>query len=254
MARKQDGVELVLVDLERFVLEVVPSEGAPFRLALDNLFVREQHRPDPGRSERIESAIAEICAPHQPAGDRSEARPLLRPVVRPAAALPEGGAVGRPFVPWLVEALVIDRPGTIAHVSPPQLAAWGWGVDEALRIAHANLAEASEPAYRSSLLTRPGWLASRRSELQGRPVAAIPHRAELLLCGDADPEAVHCLARAALASYGAAAGPISPALYSVDDAGAVIELRVDPDHWGYDDVQKGHAVLAAVESGELDRP
>ena len=59
----------------------------------------------------------------------AEARPLLRPVLRPVTFVlgaPPSDAVllARPFVPFLQEMVVIDAPDSMAYVTSATMADW----------------------------------------------------------------------------------------------------------------------------------
>jgi hypothetical protein len=95
----------------------------------------------------------------------------------------------------------------------------------------------------------PGWLASFRDRVEGRPLAAVPERSTLLVTGDGDPAAIERLVASADREFRAAPRSISPALYTVDDAGRVVPYELPADHPLHARVHEGRIHLAAVEYG-----
>ena len=77
--------------------------------------------------------------------------------------------------------------------------------------------------YETSRLLRPGFLASFAGRVEGRPIAILPERSTLLIGGDARPEMVERLSESAERGVrGCVPRCLTPALYTVDDAGRVV--------------------------------
>ncbi len=268
----RDDVELAVPDPQGLSLDVVPRDGATFRLGLSDLWVQCRDLPPEQRLEaldrRLEAALHPPAAPTDPA----EARRALRSLLRPASAVSSGLGADDPLIWWptlpcLVEALVCDLGESFAFVRASDLERWGLSPDRALRHARRNLGDealapwdprAAPPlleldgdgAWGPARLLEPGWLAGQRAAVGAPPVAAAPHAAQLLHTGHT-PAALSRLARSAEAEYLAAPRPISPALYEA--AGdRPRPLQLPADHPAAEAVALGHLRLAADEYGAAD--
>jgi hypothetical protein len=165
---------------------------------------------------------------------------------------------------------VVDGDTAVRYVTAKDLEVWG--VDRAavlesgleylrsLGVAvtpydpdspNAILMEASEDSFQAARLAIPGLLAEFTSHVNGRPIAAIPHRDLLLVAGDADPAVVGRLCEVAWREYEAAARKISPALYTSGPDGSVVPYPADacPEH--YARIRDAHLQIRAVEYAEL---
>jgi len=239
---------------------------------LDNLFAETRELSPDDRRAAVRRFVDRMAFPPEAPKRWEDVRPLLRPVLRSMSffddpAITEIGAIWREVVPFLAEAAVIDLPTTMTYVTMANLETWGVSVDEVLtaaRDAFAPWAEhgiepydddasspvwwvAADDAYESSRLLVPGWLARFAGRVRGRPVAAVPHRGLVLIGGDGDAELVERLAATAEGEYHESARAISPALYTVDDAGALLPFTLGADDPLAGEVGRGHRIMAAHE-------
>lgn len=178
----------------------------------------------------------------------------------------------RDVLPFLVELLVVDRPASMAIVTPAKVELWGVPESEVRRSAHENaeafrntpleqyldrfggiftVAETGpNDAYASSRLLLPGWLASMNGKVPGRPLAIVPDRGTLYVAGDADPEAGIWLGETAQREWQASTRALSPVVYTVDDAGSVVPYRrPESDSLGRL-LRRGEGLLLAKEYAE----
>jgi hypothetical protein len=108
----------------------------------------------------------------------------------------------RPLNEHLAVEVVYDQPSSIANVLPDQLERWGISFDEALRSARANLRDRTTGTFRrhgDGVFVSPwqdAYDASRlvltelisRLDVQGDPVALLPHRDHLIVTGSDDAD------------------------------------------------------------------
>ena len=200
------------------------------------------------------------------------ARGRLVPVLR-AATIFQGkfdgnkGPIRRRFLSFLVTAVGIDSDNSFQYVSDTQVGEWNVDLDTVFTTAHDNAVRffdgsdvaryggassalwhvARDDSYESSRILVPGWLAGFEGRVSGRPVAIVPSRSRLIVGGDGDEAGLAQLIESAQREYAASPRSISPALYTVDDAGAVIPLVLPPSHPLAGKVVVGHAMLAADE-------
>lgn len=173
----------------------------------------------------------------------NQARSLIVPVLRAttspaqawaaAATDPERALVRRRFVPFLHALLAVEHEDRLAFVSAGDLAAWGVDQAEAETWARMNLDPVAGLRQRTdglwqlavgdgndaSRLLLPRWLASFRDKVEGLPLAIAPYPGALLVGGEPQAGLLAELAARAWASEG---GPISPALYTVDEQERVV--------------------------------
>jgi hypothetical protein len=169
----------------------------------------------------------------------------VRLVLRPEARV--GAFVARPFAPFVVVSLArVDARSDVRYLTADDLRGEGSSVDEAFARASSR-ARVVAPAgtvvrapCASGLLALPGWLASFRAG--GRPVASIPDRDVVVVSLDARPEGVARFADDARRAFHDASRPLSPALYTLDDDGAVAPFT--------DGAPLGHALLASTAYAE----
>jgi hypothetical protein len=114
----------------------------------------------------------------------------------------------RPLTEHLVVSVVYDWPSSMCEVGEETFKEWDVTLDYALEQATRNLAGMSEgdfleiapgvlaapwdDSYQSSRLVLADRVASLR--LKGQPVATVPVRNELLICGSDDPDGIAALA------------------------------------------------------------
>lgn len=250
----------------------VERNGDTRQVYLNNLFAETRELPPEERRNRILFFLTSISEDHDEGWD--EVQSMLRLVLRPCTAnaliAPDGQLdvpMARPAMPFLNALVVVDRPTSMAYVS--QKLAEGWEVtpEEVFAAASKNLGAfegelevydrrhgplftlPGTDDYAASRLLVPGWLASFQGKVEGRrPLAIVPERSTLFVGGDANPELVKWLAETAQREFDAANRSISPAVYTVDDAGQVVPYQ-RTDALG-PLLRRGHAILAAREYSE----
>ncbi len=258
-------VELVLQDAEEFALDVVVGgeQGGTHRIYLDNLFAATRDLEPSERRAAIDRFCSEMLRPRAARGSWPVDRERLRPVLRARMTFSGMPVVRQSALPHLVEAVVIDSPASIAYATADDLKSWGIERDLAFETARANLSATlseddltevdpgaprpivhvtAEDDYEPSRLLLQGWLAALSTWFEGPPVAAIPHRSALLVCGS-HPDDIARLQQIADAEYDASPGPLSPALYTVDPEGVVVPLRLAEGHPVHGAVRSAHARL-----------
>jgi hypothetical protein len=251
---------------------LLKRDGNEQHVFLDNVF-RETRDLDPdARRERIRRFVRSMAHPDVSAMSWEEVRPKLAPLLRTSSLLSgviagDGGPVNRPFLPFLVECVGIDSNDGIAYVMPHLVDTWGVTLSDVFAAATENArrffqddvdlfdSEAPYPlwhvsrddSYESSRILVPGWLAAFRGKVTGRPVAIVPHRGLLVVGGDGDDACLRRLVASAKAEFEASPRSVSPALYTVDDRGAVVPLVLPAGHPLADDVVVGHVMHALGE-------
>lgn len=226
-----------------------PGDDEPSVLRLDEV-----------RRGRVGQFVAGLLrAPGLPA-TWTEARPLLRPVLR--AVTPPADVstpLSRPALPFLAEYVVVDQPDTMTYVN----AEHGWGVtdDEVLAAARANLSGAKlvgvadEPvvvqfvddgdSYWTSHLLLDGWLAGLAGQVGGRPVAFAPERGTLLITADGSDHLPELFAQAETA-FRRSPRAISPMAYVSDEQGRTVPYEAEPGSPYWICVRRAEAVLASA--------
>ena len=186
--------------------------------------------------------------PDQTPLDWASARPLLRPVPRPADfGLDAADTTGvrftsRAVAPCLSEFVAVDLSAGLGYVTTELMAGWGVDAEEVFATAHANLAHAFAPlldnrtptpavtyltepgdGYFSSLPLLDGWLTTWADAWDLRPVFIIAQCNTLLIAPE-PTEAEQLVNQLAGAEEGwqKAERPLSPVLYTCDDAGHMI--------------------------------
>ena len=203
-----------------FKLEV----GGGSSLFLANLHQEFCATPFWRRGKLLDHLTALRAAPPIPT-DFVEARQRFLPVIRDPLLLLSmstmplpAGAKGAPQIAHTalgreyLLALVIDDRHTMSYVTEEQLADWNVPFERALAYALDNLAtlpvqlrpvesgvyvSTSHDNYDSSRLLLPSVV--RSLVVEGRPVAAFPHRDALIITGDRDPRGLAHLEAAILA-------------------------------------------------------
>ena len=168
----------------------------------------------------------------------------------------------RPFAPCLSEFAVINLPDRVEYVTLKRLGDWNVGVDDVFDAAHENLAahfanllekrstEGPQPValmgvghtYFGSLPVLDGWLAAWTAGWGGcRPLFAMTAQGDLLIVPEPDePDQVPPLLAGLEREWAEAARPVSPVLYTLDDAGKPVPY--DLPH----DIPAGHPARAAI--------
>ncbi|MFI5895547.1 hypothetical protein ACIA5D_36175 [Actinoplanes sp. NPDC051513] len=209
-----------------------------------------------GQVDRFVAGL--VTTPRLPLG-WTEARPLLRPVLR-------GGTPGSPLrrrvLPFLFEYVVVDQPDTMTYVGPDQPAGWGVSAEEVFAAARTNLSAAvllgvaGEPvvvrfvddgdAYWTSHLLLEHWLEQLKGQVGGVPVAFAPERGTLLVTADGS-EHLRGLFAQAEEIYAASARPISPMAYGYDEHGCTVPYNAPAGHPLHQEVRRAERVLAVHE-------
>lgn len=273
-------VELVLRDdarvtaveriVEKFALRVNRG-GKESTVFLQNVFAETRELSPAARAEKIRWFLASL--PDDKEWGWEEARQNLVLAVRASTYGAGPGTTGelmppraaREFAPFLDATLVIDEPASMAYASRERLEKWGVDEEQAFAVALRNTSELAtrplelysdthgpvwhlpgEDVYASSRLLLPGWLASMKDRVEGRPLAIIPERSMLFVGGDARPELVKWLADTAQREFESTPRGISPAVYTVDETtGLVVPYRPAGADATTNSVRMGHAKLHA---------
>ena len=231
---------------------------------LENTFRETEGLSSREQGERIQRLVTAVVSSSTAEHTWEQARPRLRPVLRGVSF---GAGVGdvqnailsRPAMPFLMEAVVVDEPTSMAYVTRVRLTDWGVSEDEVFATARANLAAAAGridgpaangpallrfvdtgDAYFTSMLLVDGFLARLGHRVGGRPVAFVPDRDTLVVGSDA-PTVLLGLYELVAGQYTQANRSVSPVGYTVDDRGAVVPYATAP----------GTALAAAVHRAEV---
>lgn len=258
-------------------VQVRLRSGEEQTLFLRNTLAETREAAPQEKLDRITRLLSLIDHPPQ---DRSwsEAMTALVPLLRVSTFAQNQGfgaeppslrtlLVSRSFAPGLRLFLGEDREATISFVTHVALTKWGQDADAALSVAFANLqrhvdsgidaeiydADASYPiwtvtrddSYESSRLALPAYLASFRDKVQGNPIAIAPHRSLLVVSGDGSDRAIVRLCAMAEAEFNASPRSISPALYTVNQAGEIVPFHLPTEHALHTTVERGHYLLQA---------
>lgn len=262
---------------DAYALDLTYADGEQMKCFLGNLYAETRDVSPEERQLRVLHFLSVMSERPELPETWEDAAEMLLPVLRPSTFFQHGVGpdepgkqpVRRPFLPFLSEALAIDHESAMAYAIVDNLEKWGVDPERAHARALENLQKVaaqgielydptaayriwhvvSGDAYESSRLLLPGWLASFRDRVSGRPVAAIPERSTLLVTGDEDPTAIERLIASADREFRAAPRSISPALYTVDDGGRVVPYVLPPEHPLHGRVHEGQVHLAAVEYG-----
>jgi uncharacterized protein YtpQ (UPF0354 family) len=238
---------------------IVYEKSGTGTIYLHNTYLETSGVDADERAERIQRLITILGSS---AGEMSwaQARPNLRPVLRgvsfgqnvPGATTVDNQSadtrdrrlLARPALPYLNEFVVVDEPTSMAYVTQARLTEWGVTPDEVFAAARENLtpgaAAITGPAaagnkallrfvddgngYFTSMLLLDGFLAGLADHVGGRPVAFIADKDSLLVTAD-DPDGLPALFKLVEEEFGQAVRSISPAAYTVDDAGRVVPYR-----------------------------
>jgi hypothetical protein len=255
-------------------LDVV-RRGVTVTCQLANLRLACADDPPERKAERLEVFLEAMTAsPGAAAGQDPSPVERLRTVLRcpslfgaPSGIDERQALLVAPGPPLLIEGVVADRGSSMAWLRRDQLADLGLDEAGAFAAARANLAHIADrgitpydayarhpiwqvdsgDGYEASRLLLPGWLAAFADRVEGRPIAAVPHRGALLVSGDGDALAVERLARAARAEYEGSPWPISPALYASNEEGRPVPWLPPDGHPAFRRVRMGHLQLAVDE-------
>jgi hypothetical protein len=269
--RELPAVTAVVERPDDFALTV--RTGAIERVAyLGNIFAETRDLGPSDRAARIRRFIKAVGAPVAE-DEWSSVRGRLVPLLRASSLRltpASGGAdlLCRGFAPCLLECVGIDGEDSFQLVVSANVEAWKMTAGAVFDQARKNATGAFRPedttiydrrapyplwrvsrddSYESSRLVLPGWLASFASKVKGRPVAIAPHRSFVLVGGDGDEACLERLIDSAQREHSASPRNISPGLYTVDAAGAVVPLVLPLEHRLFNQVALGHLLLATTE-------
>ena len=263
---------------EGYAFDVV-TPAKRWRIYLDNAFAETRELSPEARQEKIAFFFAPE-ARHDPVDDEREetwdsACETFVPVLRGATyglemwlQKPRAEFVRRPFLPFVDRIVAMDRLRSMVFVSRGTVERWEVDEGQVFDAADARVPLLADPSvdiydvthgplwvvttndtYESSRLLVPGWLASFRGKVQGRPIAIAPERSTLMVGGDARPDMVERLLEKAEREFGASNRRLSPAPYTVDDEDRVVPyVRPEADALGIK-VKLAHERLAAYEYG-----
>lgn len=199
--------------------------------------------------------------------DWSQARPLLRPVLRPqsyvtATTRRDDPIWARQLWPLVSELVVVDLPDRRVVVTVAATERWGVTGLEAFAAARENLAgwlpevtpgqkvmlrDADGGTYVDALIVVDGWLSSLAVPGQGRPLVFMPGDG-VLLVGTDDPADAPGLFEAAERMYLDADRFMSPQGYTIGD-GTIVPLDQAGPHPMRHLALRARAVQAAREYG-----
>jgi hypothetical protein len=271
ITRRAPGIVRATYDAEKFAIAAWRAgSGSPVWIYLANVFAESSDASPPEREARLTQLVRIILTPHD---DETweQVRPRLRPVLRPDT-FGQAGPMGmvpplsRAALPHLRELIVVDRPESMAYVTPPRLEEWGVGADDVFAAARQNLAELAERSldqnwpdgnamvrmvdsgdgYFTSLLLAPGWLAGVSERMGGPVVAFVPDVNTVLLC-PADGGAVTALHPIVENDFSEAARSISPVGYVADDAGRVVPYAPPPGHPAHLAAHRARVMLTVTQ-------
>lgn len=243
------------------------------RIFLENTF-HETERASPQDKSLPIRRLVDAVLSNARAGNATwaQTQAKLRPVLRSgtfAAGVVDASTalVSRPALPFLMEAVVVDEPTSMAYVTVAQLGEWGVTADEVFATARANLAALvprpdEAPAegsallrfvdtgdeYFTSMLLVDGFLAGLAPRVGGRPVAFIPDRDTLIVVAD-EPGLLAPIYDMVEEQYRATRRSISPVGYTVDGRGAVVPYQAPDGSPLADVVHRAEVVLAATGYG-----
>ncbi|MGX6603389.1 hypothetical protein ACWKSP_14795 [Micromonosporaceae bacterium Da 78-11] len=271
IARRTPGVQRATYDPAQYAIALHRADSpAAAWLYLANAFHESEQATGPERRERLAKLVRVMASP-PPDDSWADARPKLRPVLRPVTFGLAGPAGMRPplsrsALPHLHELVVVDQPDSMAYVEPGRLDKWGVSADEVFEAARANLAAlaarsldrpwATEQTaismvddgdgYFTSMLLAPGWLAGVGARMGTPLIAFAPDNNHLVLCplpeGDVRP-----LYDLAEQQYKEALRSLSPVGYVAVPGGATTVYAPPAGHPHHARAWRAAAVLAATE-------
>jgi hypothetical protein len=272
VAQQIPALEVARTDLEEFVLHLkVRGDDVEHKFYLRNTFAEFQHLSSEERRGRLEAVLLDMVASSLEGPlDWSEARERLVPVVRCPSNFFAGPetvpVVRRPFLPFLLESVVVDSGARMRYVTDKQPREWGVDVEDVFAQARRNLAACdhgvqpcpndrslpllyvgTDDDYESSRLLLPGWLADFEGRVRGRPIAIIPDRRTLIVGGSEEPGTIeYLLARAEEVAH-ASPRYLSVAPYVAGAQGSIEPLEVGDDHSLSSALRRAQRLLAGTE-------
>jgi uncharacterized protein YtpQ (UPF0354 family) len=272
LVKAEAGVASVTANKKEFALKVKTKSGDNVIIYLENMFA-ETREMSPRARETFLAERVKAFFQREPEESWDDVAEHLIPTLRGAAfgigvvaqakKARAPSTIRRPFVPFVDVHLAIDSETSIRYVTDDKPRSWGITIDQAFARAIENARDSlTEPVayddtngpiyhvdrdddYQSSRLVVPGLLASFADRVEGRPIAIIPERSQLFIGGDQRDDLVLRMIEMAEREWDASQRAISPALYTVDDAGTVVPYYRDGALAHR--VRMGHARLALQE-------
>jgi hypothetical protein len=266
LVRRHPGIQQPELDLEAFAIRFGEGESKGW-IYLDNVYRETASWSRAERGRRIRRVLAGLVEDEHPAlwpAVKSQLRPVVRGSafgLQPSRSIEQ---LSRPAMPYLSEFVVVDRPTSMAYVTPSQVAQWGVDAAEVFAAARANIAPAAAGAvmgdtsgerrllrfvddgnaYFTSWLLVDGFLAGMAEHVGGQPIAFIPDVSTLVIAPEPlDPR----LATLMYDQYEQAPRGLSPVAYTVDSRGAVVPYQVGEPGEVRDRVHQAQLKLAAAE-------
>ncbi len=213
---------------EDFRIDIEDEDELVQQFNLENVYQEYCARQADQRETMLSKIVQTALVRHkQPPEDWEDAKPDIMPAVRSRATfemlrlehrLPEGQML--PNLPsfgigdHLLAMLVYDLPAATQTLTSQQLQDWGVSFYEAMEVAKENLAaiemsvsKAGDGFY--AVMTGDSYDSSRllllellpRLEIQGDPIAMVPHRDVLLVTGSEDLDGLALMAKFAEGAF-----------------------------------------------------
>uniref|UniRef100_UPI004039F8FB hypothetical protein n=1 Tax=Variovorax sp. BK018 TaxID=3450241 RepID=UPI004039F8FB len=279
------GEQLVL-DLDKFLIR--RADGGV--IYLNNLYTDYcQAQPAQRREQITHFALAVASTGGDKPATLDEVQLRLLPILRRLGGVDlariergdlsiklEDTMVWAPFSPTLGAAVAIDSDHAIAQVAPGDLERWGIGFEQAFEIATDNLRHKAAPTF---FEFSPGLYVSNYLDfydasriflpelawqlpLNGDPIAMVPNRTSLLVCGASDVAALEQMITTARRVLREQSRPLSADMFRLHDktwspwtppaqAGALLAtLQREEKAVDYNDQQE--ALIKAHEQAGID--
>lgn len=225
-------------DEDNFSLKLPDKDSTLF---LTNSYSNYCRAPRNRRREVVEKMVASFVGMPKVPDDFASAKPHLMPAVRDAAynsLIQIQNDKQDTGLEWpcktlageLQVGLVYDSAHSITMINQNLLSTWGVGLEETLRIAKENLWERTDPrrlvgqggvfwsdwgdSYDSSRLLLTELI--YRLEVDGDPVACVPNRDALIVCGRNSAAGLEVILKAVAENH-FGAHPLSPDLFVLED-------------------------------------
>jgi uncharacterized protein YtpQ (UPF0354 family) len=212
----------VVYDSEDFCIVVEDEDGELVgQFNLDNVYQEYCSQPSAKREAALAKVVKVALVRHKTIPeDFADAKPDILPAIRSRTTFElmwlEQRAQGTPVGPdlpffcvgdHLMAITVYDLPEATQTISMEQMELWGVNFYETMEVAKHNLAEVEFSVAKSNdhlygVMTEDSYDASRlllldfvrRLEVQGEPIAMVPHRELLLITGSEDVEGLGIMA------------------------------------------------------------
>lgn len=247
IALRVAGATDIRYDEGEFRLNYRRPDGSPMVANLGNVFIEWGDVRNAELTEKIRGFAAMLVASTEVLTEWEAVADRLRPVLNSPQLMrwsPEtrSQSIGREFLPFVAEMVVVDHPDQMQYVQNHDLGTWGVTADVVFDRARENLTShllepegTPEPdrklimqlveqgnQYWASHLLIDGWLNAMGRYLGGRPVAFVPNRSSGMTLVRDDPDTVRLLLEHGEKTYLESPRAVSPQAYTVDDAGRVV--------------------------------